>query len=85
VRNERRSRTRNQEPNFTISLPGELLGPARRLLTLAEAARVLGISLHSVRRLIWGGQIPVVRLTRRVHIDLKDHDRLIEQRKGRSH
>lgn len=56
----------------------------RRLLTLEEAARFLGISTYSVRRLIWDGQLPAVRLTRRVQLDLRDLERLIEQKKDRA-
>ena len=56
----------------------------RRLLTLREAAQVLGLSPYSVRRLIWAGKLPAVRLTRRIQVDLRDVERLIEQTKDRS-
>ena len=59
-------------------------GAGRRLLTLAEAAGFLGLSPYSVRRLIWSGKLPAVRLTRRIQVDLQDVERLIEQAKGRA-
>ena len=59
-------------------------GVGRRLLTLGEAAQVLGLSPCSVRRLIWAGKLPAVRLTRRIQVDLRDVERLIEQTKDRS-
>ncbi len=58
--------------------------PGRWLLTLREAAQVLGLSPYSVRRLIWSSKLPVVRLTRRLQVDLRDLERLIEQTKDRS-
>ena len=58
--------------------------PGRRLLSLEEAAHLLGLSPYAVRRLIWDGKLPVVRLTRRIQIDLRDLERLIEQAKERT-
>ena len=60
------------------------MAPGRRLLSLEEAASVLGLSPYSVRRLIWDGKLPAVRLTRRVQVDLRDVEKLIEQAKDRS-
>jgi excisionase family DNA binding protein len=57
--------------------------PARRLITLSEAAELLGMSVVSVRRLVWGGTLRVARLNRRVLVDLRDLDSLIEQAKDR--
>ncbi len=56
----------------------------RRLLTLAEAAELLGLSVASIRRLVWAGKLPVVRLTRRIQIDTRDLERLIQHTKDRS-
>jgi excisionase family DNA binding protein len=63
---------------------GQAPGSARRLITLAEAAELLGMSVASIRRLVWSGKLPVIRLTRRILVDLRDVDRLIEQAKDRS-
>ena len=41
----------------------------------------LGRSTWSVRRLIWEGTIPAVRIAGRVHLDVQDLDNLIERAK----
>jgi len=56
-------------------------GSSRRLLTLTEAAAALGVSTASIRRLVWSGRLPAVRILRRIQIDARDLDRLIEQSK----
>jgi excisionase family DNA binding protein len=61
------------------SRPQKLAG--RRLVTLHEAADLLGLSTYSLRRIIWAGRLRVVKLTRRVQIDVRDLDRLIETSK----
>ena len=58
-------------------------GQVRRLLTLKEAAAVLGTSSATLRRLIWTGKLPAVRLTRRIQVDLRDLERLIDAAKDR--
>jgi excisionase family DNA binding protein len=55
----------------------------RRLISLPDAAEMLGMSIGSVRRLIWAGTLHSVKLNRRVLVDLRDLDRLIEQAKER--
>lgn len=55
--------------------------PTRRLLTLPEAARYLGLSPWTVRELLWRGVLPRVRLSRKILIDQNDLDALIEARK----
>jgi excisionase family DNA binding protein len=54
---------------------------SRRLLRLPEAASLLGVSVWTLRRLISAGKLPVVRLTRRIQVDVKDLERLIEHSK----
>jgi len=63
--------------------PNTSPGQARRLLSLNEAATVLGLSKVSIRRLIWRAELPVVRITRRLQVDVRDLERLIEQAKDR--
>jgi excisionase family DNA binding protein len=46
-----------------------------------EAAEYLGRSIWSVRRLIWEGVLPSVRVYGRVHLDVADMEKLIEQSK----
>jgi len=55
-----------------------------RLLSLIEAATLLGVSTASMRRLVSAGKLPVVRLTRRLLVDARDLERLIDQAKDRS-
>jgi excisionase family DNA binding protein len=52
--------------------------PKRRLLTLQETAAYLGVSVWTVRDLVWKGKLPVVRLTRRLHFDQRDIDHMID-------
>ena len=54
------------------------------LLSVKEAARILGTSTATIRRLIWAGMLPVVRLTRRIQIDTRDLEHLVERMKDRS-
>ena len=54
----------------------------KRLYSLPEAAAYLGRSTWSVRRLIWGGELPSVRAGGRVHLDVRDMDTFIEKHKG---
>ena len=54
----------------------------KRLFSLPEAATYLGRSTWSIRRLIWKGQIPSVRVGGRVHVDVRDMDDLIDKNKA---
>ena len=53
----------------------------KRLYSVTEAAEYLGRSVWSVRELIWGGKLPCVKVGRRIHLDIVDLDRWIEQNK----
>jgi excisionase family DNA binding protein len=53
----------------------------KRLFTLNEAGAYIGLSHWRVRSLIYSGQLPYVRLGRRILIDLKDLDALIDSKK----
>jgi excisionase family DNA binding protein len=63
--------------------PNQQSGPHRRLISLRDAAAILGLSVASVRRLIWSGRLHAVKLNRRILVDLRDVDRLIEEAKDR--
>ena len=54
-----------------------------RLLTVKEAAIFLGRSIPSIRELIWAGSLPIVRVGRRIHLDLPDLEKFIENHKTR--
>ena len=56
-------------------------GLTKRLYSLPEAAMYLGRSTWSVRRLIWGGELPAVRAGGRVHVDVQDMDDFINKNK----
>ena len=59
--------------------PKEIL--KKRLLTVQETSIYLGRSVPSIRELIWKGELPFVRVGRRVHLDVFDLDRWIDQHK----
>jgi len=67
-----------------VTSPKDATGQVRRLLGLKEAAIVLGTSPATIRRLIRSGTLSAVRLSRRIQVDTRDLDRLIEQTKERS-
>jgi excisionase family DNA binding protein len=53
--------------------------PARRLVSLPEAADILGLSVKTVRRYIAAGDLDAVRLGRRtIRIKTDSLDRLID-------
>ena len=64
-----------------ISSPKNTL--KKRLLTVKEAGEYLGRSIWSVRELIWAGSLPIVRVGKRIHLDIIDLDKWIEQHKTR--
>jgi excisionase family DNA binding protein len=53
----------------------------RRLLTVDQAGQYVALGRWRIRSLIYSGQLPYVRLGRRVLIDLKDLDALIDSKK----
>lgn len=50
-----------------------------RLLTVKQAAEYLGCSEASVYHQVKDGKLPVVRRDRRVFLDVRDMDRVIEE------
>lgn len=55
----------------------------KRLLTIPEASFYLGRSVPSLRELIWAGSLPIVKVGKRIHLDIYDLDKWIEQHKIR--
>ena len=55
----------------------------KRLLTVKETANYLGRSVNSVRELQWGGSLPFVQVGKRIHFDVYDLDRWVEEHKTR--
>jgi len=56
---------------------------APRLLSVKEAAAYLSVSPWTIRSLGWNGEIPEVKIGRRVLYDRLDLDRFIERSKRR--
>ncbi len=54
---------------------------APRLFSLKRAAEYLGISYWTIRDYIFRGELPSVRLGRRVLVDVRDLDALVEKYK----
>lgn len=54
-----------------------------RLLSQREAATYLGVSYWTLRDMLFRGELPTVRIRRRVLIDRADLDRYIGQAKNR--
>jgi excisionase family DNA binding protein len=55
-----------------------------RLLSILEAAEFLNISSWQVRRLVWRGDLPAVRIGRLVRLDREDLDAYITSQKCRN-
>lgn len=56
---------------------------AQRLLTVKEAGSCLALGPWRVRSMIYRGELPYLRLGRRILLDLKDLDSLVEAKKQR--
>jgi excisionase family DNA binding protein len=52
-----------------------------RLLTVEQAAAYLGRTPAAIQHMIQSGKLPVVRIDRRVAIDVNDLERLVETKK----
>ncbi len=55
---------------------------SKRLYTLKEAAKYLGRSEWSMRELIWSRAIPVVRVGRKIFLDIEDLNDFIKRNKS---
>ncbi len=64
-----------------LNQEGATIGVKPRLLTVEQAAVYLGRTEEGVRHLIASDRLPTVRMDRRVYIDVRDLDRLIEESK----
>jgi excisionase family DNA binding protein len=73
-------RTRPTGPPLTQEHPNGLTASTtRRLVSIAEAAEILGVSTKSVRRYIAAGDLDAVRLGRRtIRIKAESIDRMID-------
>lgn len=55
--------------------------PTKRLYSIREAAEFLGRSEEAVRTLCERGKLPVVRIDRRIQLDVRDLELVIEMNK----
>ncbi len=55
----------------------------RRLYDIEAVGAYLGIPAHTVREIIWRGDLPYVKIGRRHYLDIRDVDQFIEQAKTR--
>lgn len=53
-----------------------------RLLTVSDAARYLSTTVWCVRSLVWAKELPSIRLGKRLLLDRKDLDALVDARKA---
>lgn len=53
----------------------------RRLLTVEQAATYMGRTEEAMQHLVASGKVPTVRVDRRVFVDVRDLDRLIDLHK----
>ncbi len=53
----------------------------QRLMDVDEAGRYLGCSAWHVRRLVWRGILPSVRIGRLLRLDVQDLEEFIRQQK----
>ena len=64
--------------------PREDSPPVReRLFSVREAGRYLSLSHWTVREMVWRGELPEVRIGRRLLVDVRDLDELIQRSKRR--
>lgn len=64
-----------------LARDGATMPVKRRLLSVEEAAVYMGRSEEAMQHLIASGRIRTVRIDRRVFVDLRDLDKLIEDYK----
>ncbi len=77
----RDSQSHARPPRKRIGTPAPAL--PRRLVSLAETSRYLSVSDWTVRQMVWRGDLPHVRLGKRILIDARDLDGWIDRAKVR--
>jgi excisionase family DNA binding protein len=78
MRHERQSGTRVSR---SIGSNDTAAGLCRRLFTINEAGAYLALGPWRVRSLIWAGELAFIKLGRRILIDRKDLDALLDSKK----
>lgn len=62
---------------------GERLAGLPRLLPLKQAAAELGLPVWALRRAIWDGELPQIRIGRAIRVDRNDLEAWLERQKVR--
>ncbi len=62
----------------------QTLSLSRWYYDIASIVRYLSVSPWTVRRLIWSGKLPAIRLNRALRIDIRDVDGMMEANKERA-
>ena len=55
--------------------------PIKRLFSIKEGATYLGCGVFTVRQLVWGKVLPVVKFGKKQYLDLCDMNKFIEKNK----
>ncbi len=80
---EKKGRLERARVTLSSARPRKVPALPRRLYDL-EAIRIyLGIPVHTIREIIWRGDLPYVKIGRRHYLDIRDVDQFIEQSKTR--
>ncbi len=66
------------------STPALLQFPGQRLLTISQAAKYLATSSWMVRDLLRQHAVPMVRIGKRINVDISDLDRYISSIKTKA-
>ena len=74
-------RPTNKAKADTLARALDFTTQARRLLSVEDASAYLGISRWTMRGLGWNGEIPQVKIGRRVLFDRRDLDAFVERSK----
>jgi hypothetical protein len=57
--------------------------PQQRLLSLKDAAPIMGRSVWGMRELIWSGKVPYIQDGKKIYVDIRDLEDYIERHKTR--
>ncbi len=80
---ESRETAKRAQAKQTPARPPKAPPLSRRLYDIEAVGTYLGIPAHTVREIIWRGDLSCVRIGRRLYLDIRDVDQFIEQSKTR--
>jgi hypothetical protein len=53
----------------------------KRLYSVRDSSGYLCLGIHGVRKLIWDGKVPVVKIGRKMFIDIQDLETFVSKNK----